>query len=112
MTFSIDFTNLYNTSGLPSIYRKVTYVDGHQYLELDSYTQLASVPIDLSSISTQITLTPPLFKETVENGGVTAIELLDPQDPLRKVTFQISGLTSEESLQAVDYAVIENTVAG
>ena len=43
---------------------------------------------------------------------MTAIELLDPQDPLREVTFQIPGLTSEESAQAVDFVVIDNTVAG
>ena len=58
---------------------KVTYVDGHQYLELEQYTQLAPVPIELtSSTSTLVTITTPLFKETVENGGVTAIELPDP----------------------------------
>ena len=91
--------------------RIATHVDGHQYLELDSYTQLTPVPIDLSPTFAWVTLTPPLFKETVENGGVTAIELLDPQDPLREVTFQIPGLTSEESAQVLDFAVIDNTVA-
>ena len=65
----------------------MSYVDGHQYLALDSYTQQASVPIDLASIFAQITLTPPLFKETAENGGESAIELLDPQEPLREITF-------------------------
>ena len=112
MTFSIDFTNLFQTSGLPSVERVVHYVDGHQYLELDSYTQLAPVPIDLSPTFAQITLTPPLFKETTENGGVTSISLLDPQEPLRKVIFQIPGLTLEESTQIVDFIVIDNTVAG
>ena len=48
MTFAIDFTNLFQTSGLPSVERIVHYVDGHQYLELDFYTQLTTVPIDLS----------------------------------------------------------------
>ena len=48
MTFSIGFDNLFETSGRPSVERVVKYIDGHQYLELDSYTQLTPVPIELS----------------------------------------------------------------
>ena len=101
MTFEIDFTNLFQTSGRPSVKRVVHYVDGHQYLELDFYTQLTTVPIDLASMFAQITLTPPLFKETTAIGGETGFELLDPQDPLREITFFIPGLTSEESAKTV-----------
>ena len=92
--------------------RIIHHVDGHQYLELDSYTQMTQIPIDLSPTFVQITLTPPLFKETVANGGETTIQLLDPADPLREITFQIPGLTPDEYAQAVDFTVIDNTLAG
>ena len=87
LTFSIDFANLFANQGHPEVERIVEYVDGHKYLELDFYTQLTPVPIDISLGSVQIVLTPPRFKERAENGGMTAIELLDPQDPLRELTF-------------------------
>lgn len=65
--------------------------------------------IDLTPKFAQITVTSPVFKETAENGGETLIQLSDPLDPLRQLSFYIPDLTFEESASVVDISVVNDS---
>jgi len=79
---------MWQTNSIAPVYSKITtvvnYVDGYEYLNLQSYQDIVPKIIDLTTGSATVQFLPPLFSDDSKTGME-----LNPADLLREITIKL-----------------------